>query len=65
LNYELADPRIQEIANELEFCDSEKFTLVNGLVYKKDNEKLKFVVPNAMVHALMRIYHDNMAHVGQ
>jgi len=32
---QLTDPRIQEIANELEFSDNEKFTLVNGLVYKK------------------------------
>jgi len=62
---QLADPQIQEIANKLEFCDDEKFSLVNGLVYRRDHDNLKFVVSDAMVHTLLRTYHDNMAHVGR
>jgi len=62
---QLADPQIQDIANKLEFCDDEKFSLVNGLVYRKDQDNLRFVVPDAMVHTLLRTYHDNMAHVGR
>jgi len=62
---QLTDSRIQEIANELEYRNDEKFALVNGLVYKKDNDGLKFVVPEVMIPAVMRAHHDNMAHVGQ
>jgi len=62
---QLADPQIQAIANKLEYGNDEKFTLVNGLVYRKNFENLKFVVPDAMVHTLLRTYHDNMAHVGR
>jgi len=62
---QLADSWIQEIANSLEYNDDEKFVLINGLVYKKNNGDPKFVVPEAMIPALMRTYHDNMAHVGR
>lgn len=59
---QLADPRIKEISNSLEYNDSDKFALVNGLVYKKDNENLKFVVPESMVINILRAHHDDMAH---
>jgi len=62
--------RIQEIANSLEHSDNEKFALIDGLVirrfmYKRNDGDLKFVVPDVMIPALLRIYHDNMAHVGR
>jgi len=60
---QLADSQIQAIANKLEYSDDEKFALVNGLVYRKDSNNLKFVVPDAMIHTILRTYHDNMAHV--
>jgi len=39
--------------------------MVNGLVYKKVNDSLKFVIPDAMIRAIMCTYHDNLAHVGR
>jgi len=62
---QLSDTRIQDIANNLEYGDDEKFELVNGLVYRKHKENLRFVVPDAMIPALMRAHHDNVGHVGR
>jgi len=59
---QLSDAKIQDIASSLEYSDNEKFILINGLVYKKNNEDLKFVVSDAMIAALMRTYHDNLGH---
>jgi len=59
---QLADPKIKEISHDLEFNESNKFKLVNGLVYRKDGDTLKFVVPDAMVHSLLRAHHDDVAH---
>jgi len=61
---QMTDSRIQEIANDLEYNSSEKFTLIDGLVYRKDNENLKFVIPDTIISAILRIYHDDMAHCG-
>jgi len=62
---QLSDAKIQDIANNLEYGESEKFVLVNGLVYRKFDDELRFVVPEAMVPALLRAHHDNMGHTGQ
>jgi len=40
------------------------FTLVDGLVYRKDGENLKFVIPDGMINRVLRAYHDDMAHCG-
>jgi len=61
---QLADNRVQEISRGLEFNDHEKFSLVDGLVYRKEGENLKFVVPEEMVPSLLRAHHDDMAHCG-
>jgi len=61
---QLAGPRIQEISRNLELEDSDRFALVDGLVYRKDGDNLKFVVPDAMIHSLLRAHHDDMAHGG-
>lgn len=61
---QLIDPRIQEISRNLEFRDDEKFALVDGLVYRRVKESLKFVVPDIMVHSVLRAHHDDMAHGG-
>lgn len=42
---QLADSRIREISGELEFKASEKFELIDGLIYKIDGDKRKFVFP--------------------
>jgi len=58
---QLTDPKIQDITTDLEYSENEKFALINGLVYRKDNGNLKFVVLDVMIPALIRIYHDDMA----
>lgn len=43
---QLADPGIGKIIQELELLDNnDKFTLVDGLLYRKVETDLKFVVP--------------------
>lgn len=61
---QLTDPRIAEINRELEFEDNHKFALIDGLVYKKENENPKFVVPDGIIPSVIRAHHDNMAHCG-
>lgn len=61
---QLSDSRIKEIARELEYKDNDKFTLVDGLVYKKDEDQLRFAVPEIMVPSILRANHDDLAHVG-
>jgi len=61
---QLVDPRIKEISENLEFSENEKFDLVDGLVYRKIDGELKFVVPEAMTSNVLRTHHDNMAHCG-
>lgn len=49
---QLADPQILKISRELEFNDSDKFKLINGLVYKITEGRDKFVVPDTMIQRL-------------
>lgn len=60
----MQDVRLKEIANELEYGDSEKFSLLDGLVYKKDEDRVRFAIPDSMINNIIRIYHDDMAHCG-
>jgi len=64
---QLQDERIKKIANELEFKESSNFSgfqLVDGLVYRKDTDRARFVVPESMVDNLIRRHHDELAHCG-
>lgn len=61
---QLQDQKLKSISEDLEFSNNDKFTLINGLVYKKGPDKPRFAVPEAMVNNIVRIYHDNMAHCG-
>lgn len=63
---QLADPRLSELSHELELRENPKFALVDELVYKKENEDLKFVVlwVEAMIPSVVRAHHDDMAHCG-
>jgi len=61
---QLADPAIKQISNDLEFNDNDKFKLIDGLVYRKVGDDFKFYVPDAMIPAVLRAHHDNVAHVG-
>jgi len=41
---QLADPVIKQISADLEFNDSDKFKLIDGLVYRKVGEDYRFYV---------------------
>lgn len=62
--HQLADPRIKEICDALELEDSEKFEMVDGLLYRKLEDRSKFVIPESMVASVIRAHHDDAAHVG-
>jgi len=61
---QLSDLELRKISRKLEVEDDERYSLVDGLVYRKVNENLRFVVPESMVHAILKIYHNDMAHCG-
>lgn len=61
---QLQDKELYNIANKLEFTEDPKFELIDGLVYKKDNNQSRFVVPETMVNSIIRAYHDDLAHCG-
>lgn len=62
--HQLADPKIHEIARELEMQDNDRFNLIDGLVYRRENGNMKFVVPESMIISILRAHHDDMAHCG-
>lgn len=45
---QLSDPRIQEISKYLEIREDELFVLIDGLVYRRENEHLKLVVSESL-----------------
>lgn len=49
---------------KLEFEDDDKFVLIEGLVYRKENNRSRFFVPEDMVINVIRAYHDEMAYCG-
>lgn len=61
-----SDPSIVEMRKRLEKEESSFFELRNGLVYRKDKRSgnLLFYVPKDLQQNIIRMYHDNMAHVG-
>jgi len=59
---QLTDPKIQELAQLLENTEHDKYTLIEGLVYKKCKDKLRFFVPESMINSLLFTYHDKLAH---
>lgn len=59
---QLQDPNLQEISNQLEFSDSDKFKLIEGLVYRKEADRSRFVIPNSIVNNMIRIHDEQMAH---
>jgi len=61
---QLQDNRLKVIAENLEFEDNDKFILFDGLVYRKQPDKHRFVVPDSMINNIIRVYHDELAHCG-
>lgn len=62
------DVDIRMLQENLEKTQSSMFELRNGLVYRKIKSKgsdsLLFYVPRSMISQVIRLYHDNYAHVG-
>lgn len=48
-----------KISRELEVNDNDKFELVDGLIYRRE-QNFNFVVPEAMITNLIPIYHDEI-----
>lgn len=58
------DDDIIKIKNKLLISDTKFYELRNGLVYRKENKRVRFYVPKSMVVNVIRTCHDDMAHVG-
>lgn len=61
---QLTDSKILEISKNLELEESDRFALCDGLVYRKVDKELKFVIPESMVASMLRAHHDELAHCG-
>lgn len=61
---QLADPILKELAKELEAKDHKYFALIDGLVFRKYHDKHLFVVPEKMINSIIKVYHNDMGHVG-
>lgn len=61
---QLMDPKLKEIAIDLETKENKYFSLINGLVFRNYHGKQLFVVPENMINNVIHIYHNDMGHVG-
>jgi len=55
---QLQDPRLREIAYNLEYKEDKNFELLNGLVYRKSADHSRFAVLEEIVIIIIRTYHD-------
>lgn len=58
------DGEIVKIRDKLQLKEDKYFELREGLVYRKERDKLLFYVPQSMENNVIRSCHDDMAHVG-
>lgn len=61
---QLQDEKLKNIAEYLESNEHTKYELLDGLVFKKGADKSRFIIPESMVHNVIRVYHDEMSHCG-
>lgn len=61
---QLSDPKLREIAEQIELRGSKGFTLIDGLLFRIRKDRELFVVPDGMVNNIIRLYHDEVGHVG-
>lgn len=61
---QLTDSKIKDIAETIELKGSKNFTLIHGLVFRIYKDRNLFVVREIMINNVIRIYHDEMGHVG-
>lgn len=59
---QLQDHKLKTLAENLTRYESNDYELFDGLVYRKSTITPRFVVPEQMVHNIIRYYHDDMAH---
>lgn len=59
---QLTDPSVRTIAEHLEASPHDHFEMIEGLIYRKDDNSLRFWVPESMVPNIIRNYHDQSAH---
>lgn len=58
------DKIISKLVSELEKNESKFFCLINGLVYKKLGDQVKFYVPHEMENRIIQTHHDSLCHLG-
>lgn len=58
------DSEIKKIAETLEKSEHPLYELRNGLVYRKNHDRLLFFVPSEMRDHVIRANHDDMGHIG-
>lgn len=61
---QLSDKDLKKLAESIEMKGNKNFTLINGIIFRIYNERTLFVVPETMIGNIIRIYHDEMGHVG-
>lgn len=61
---QLMGPKLKELAIDLETKENKYFSLINGLLFRNYQGKSLFVVLENMINNEIRLYHDNMGHVG-
>lgn len=59
-----ADSNIVKLKELLENEESKFWEMRNSVVYRKAGDNLLFYVPSAMQTNIVRIYHDDVGHVG-
>lgn len=61
---QLQDSQIKEVAESLESNEDDRFGLIEGLVYRRNEDRFRFYVPESMVNNLIKSHHDELAHCG-
>lgn len=58
------DPEIKNLQSKLESAEDKWFEMRNGIIYRKREGKLLFVVPSSMESHILYKYHDELGHTG-
>lgn len=61
---QLQDIQIKALSEKLEKEEDKNFQLIDGLVFRKGEDKPRFVIPDGMIINTIRTYHDDLAHCG-
>lgn len=61
---QVSDDKIRNIKEQLLRSEILNYELRNGLVYRKDEDKLLFYVPEEMADNVIRTSHETLGHLG-